>query len=279
MWIGGKSRFRSSDSTIIAPITGERHEHKNIHHHPRIILSLPPHIIFEIYLNAGMRRSRKEWIDAVYGPNFFSTPSYIPPSRGSGLAGIGEFICYSVELKRNHNDSKLGLSLSNIRLGLCVINVKRHSEAEYAGVIPGSVLVSINGVGLLCEMSVSAIGVVWMLEHCPISRGSLRIVEMELIFKGKKYTVHMFSNNFGIEWQSVDDFTVIQNAPKEGDIKKGSLMLSFNDLTFRSTNTAQFASSISEILWKNNINDCTFSYTPKTARLLRPKEIKILLPN
>ena len=160
-----------------------------------------------------------------------------------------------------------------------MINVKRHSEAEYAGVIPGSVLVSINGVGLLCEMSVSAIEVVWMLEHCPISRGSLRIVEMELIFKGKKYTVHMFSNIFGIEWQSVDDFTVIQNAPKEGDIKKGSLMLSFNDLTFRSTNTAQFASSISEILWKNNINDCTFSYTPKTARLLRPKEIKILLPN
>ena len=44
MWIGGKSRFRSSDSlsdsTIIAPITGQRHEHKNIHHHPRIILSL-----------------------------------------------------------------------------------------------------------------------------------------------------------------------------------------------------------------------------------------------
>ena len=78
------------------------------------------------------------------------------------------FECISVNLKRNHNDSKLGLSLSNIRLGLCVVNVKRHSEAEYAGVIPGSVLVSINGVGLLCEMSVSAIGVVWMLEHCPI---------------------------------------------------------------------------------------------------------------
>lgn len=213
-----------------------------------------------------MIRPRQDWIDAVYGKDFFSNPSYIAPSSGSGLADIGDYVCYNVNLERKDKISKLGLSLTNLKLGLYVSKVQRHSEAEYAGIIPGSVLVAVNGAGLLCEMSVHALESVWLLEHCKLIRKTFPIAEMKFIHKGKAYMVHMFSNNFGIEWDSVGDFTVVQKAPREGDIKKGSLLLQFDELNFRLTSTPQFASSIVSSSSKEDALKFTFGFTPQSAR-------------
>ena len=202
----------------------------------------------------------------MYGKDFFANSSYIAPLSGSGLADSGDFVCYNVTLKRDDKKTKLGLSLTNIKLGLFVSKIKGRSEAEYAGMIPGSVLVSVNGVGLLCEMSVHAIESVWLLEHCKLIRKLCPVIEMKLIHKGSMYTVHLFSNDFGIEWASVGNFTVVQKAPKDGGIKKGSLLIRFDELNFRSTQTPTFASSIVSSTPMKETLDFTFGFTPPTAR-------------
>lgn len=233
---------------------------------------------------------RKEWIDAVFGTDFYATKDYVAPLSGAGRANIESYTCYTGNLRPNKRDkNKVGLSLTNIQLGLYVSNIRKHSEAEYAGVLSQSVLVSINQVGLLGEVSAHALESVWRVEHayyaqcskqsnggnginglskvstcCSGSKNS--VVEMVFISKGRLYTVHFFTNDFGIEWQSVGDFTVVRKAPKEGNVRKGSLLLSFGELNFRSSSSAQFAAGIVDASAELEVLDFTLGYTPASAR-------------
>ena len=207
---------------------------------------------------------REEWINAVYGKEFYASTPYVPPSSGEGLAKSGKFTIYNAAVHRSGFSSKVGLCLADIKLGLYVSKVYRHSEAEYAGIIPGSVLVEINGASVLCEKSEHALEHVWRVEHWSgnVMGLAMPVKEMKFIFCGEMYTVHLFSKDFGMEWDSSGSFTIVMRAPD--GVRKGSLLLSFDDLNFRNTLTPMFASSIAKA-------DATelklrFGFTPPTSR-------------
>jgi hypothetical protein len=131
---------------------------------------------------------RQDWIDAVFGTDFFPlptasnvvastpTPVYQPPRQGSGLAHIPSFVTYSAEIPppplpgfsnmslEQAREPKLGMTLSKLALGLYVTHVDPESEAAYAGVLPGSILVELNGMGMLAEPSRHALERLWQYE-------------------------------------------------------------------------------------------------------------------
>ena len=139
---------------------------------------------------------RQDWIDAVFGPHFFprspsSDARSFPPSpttatktatyQGTGLAGISSFVAYPATIPpppqpafkqanaylqsmEAAQDPKLGLTLSPLTLGLWVRSIKVNSEAHGAGLKPHSILVSLNGMGLLAEPSRHALERLWQYE-------------------------------------------------------------------------------------------------------------------
>lgn len=62
----------------------------------------------------------------------------------------------------NNNNSKLGITISRIPLGLYVKSISIHSEAYSAGISPGSILISMNEMGMLGERSDRALERLWM---------------------------------------------------------------------------------------------------------------------
>ena len=126
---------------------------------------------------------RQDWIDAVFGPDFFpnnknnNNQNYKPPPRqGMGLAQIQNYVTYQASIPpppktafdgmplEQGREPKLGMTLSKLSLGLYVTAVDPESEAAYAGVQPGSILVDINGMGMLAETSRHALERIWQYE-------------------------------------------------------------------------------------------------------------------
>lgn len=122
--------------------------------------------------------------------------------RGVGLAGIPSYFAYSVQIPQSGRndgsatetsggadsptdgnssysprqqeasspssagggDSKLGMTMSRLPLGLYVYQIEASSEAQFAGVREGSVLVSVNGIPFLAEPSRQALERIWQYE-------------------------------------------------------------------------------------------------------------------
>ena len=217
---------------------------------------------------------RQDWIDAVFGPLFFPRSSGVdardrafPPTstsnshstyQGTGLAGIPKFVAYQATIppppqpafmtQMSHSylqsmeaarDPKLGLTLSHLTLGLWVQAVVPDSDAHWAGLKPNSILVSVNGMGLLVEPSRHALERLWQYEglfqNSSSSRSSSRVdpsedttdtnsadsesstsacnrptmqdpVAMTLLHEGQLYTVLLLAkdntrhSHWGIRW-------------------------------------------------------------------------------
>lgn len=150
---------------------------------------------------------RQEWIDAIFGKDFFPSSSsssssgndgdnaesmmdameYTPPREGMGLAKIPSYLSYTVTIvnpdkqssSHNKNDKenggsavdkdtsmgkKVGVTLSRIPIGVYARMVDLESEAYAAGVVPGSILVDINGMGVLGEPSHKLLERLWIYE-------------------------------------------------------------------------------------------------------------------
>lgn len=120
--------------------------------------------------------------------------------KGQGLAKLGEYTWYTVTIPPNNNhkhttsgssshdkassttgetiqtkdhhdvdvesssSSSLGLSLARLTLGLYVYHVQVGSEAWCAGILPESILLSVNGMALLAEPSQKALERLWQYE-------------------------------------------------------------------------------------------------------------------
>lgn len=124
---------------------------------------------------------RQEWIDAMFGVHFFpkknihnNTSSnvneyYTPPRQGVGSANIPSYLSYTAtipstkDVPKSNND-KVGLTLSRIPIGVYVRLVDIESEAYAAGIVPGSVLIDINGMGVLGEPSHKLLERIWKFE-------------------------------------------------------------------------------------------------------------------
>ena len=133
---------------------------------------------------------RQEWINAMFGVDFFpnenqisssptsqstSSPStstsaadYTPPRQGVGLANVPFYLSYTATIppaKEEANaGNKVGMTLSRIPIGVYVRLVNVESEAYAAGIVPGSVLIDINGMGVLGEPSHKLLERLWKFE-------------------------------------------------------------------------------------------------------------------
>ena len=123
--------------------------------------------------NGGVFRNdiRQEWIDAVFGPDFFPPtkgydPNYRPPQQGVGLSGVASYVSLQATIPAGVKDSgdKAGVTLARMPLGLYVRTIEPGSEAAYAGVQEGSILIDVNGMGLLGEPSKHALERLWQYE-------------------------------------------------------------------------------------------------------------------
>jgi hypothetical protein len=116
---------------------------------------------------------REEWINAVFGRDFFATTdnessspssSYQVPSQGVGLSGIPSYVTYPVTIAGGTADTKAGVTISRFPLGLYVRKVLPGSEAFFAGISPDSVLVDVSGMAMLVEPSRQALERLWQYE-------------------------------------------------------------------------------------------------------------------
>ena len=67
---------------------------------------------------------------------------------------------------------RLGITLSRIPLGVYVRSVASTSEAYFAGILPGSILVDINGLGVLGEPTHKLLERLWQYENVASTLGS-----------------------------------------------------------------------------------------------------------
>ena len=154
-------------------------------------------------------RIRNEWVDALFGTDFFPSSNVwkedsIPPLKGVGTAGIPSYVAYSAILDHHLPSSssftssnsksdppKMGVTISRLPLGVYVSSVEDGREASAAGVIPGSLLVEINGMGVLGEPSHKLLERLWQYEGFGGAAGSqgavTGMVAMKFLRHGKLY--------------------------------------------------------------------------------------------
>ena len=68
---------------------------------------------------------------------------------------------------------RLGITLSRIPLGVYVRSVAATSEAYFAGILPGSILVDINGLGVLGEPTHKLLERLWQYENVASTLGGI----------------------------------------------------------------------------------------------------------
>lgn len=113
-------------------------------------------------------------------PNASPTKSAMP--RGSPTKSVissitGGSVAATVREGANANDGtpqqpRLGITLSRIPLGVYVRSVAATSEAYFAGILPGSILVDINGLGVLGEPTHKLLERLWQYENVASTLGA-----------------------------------------------------------------------------------------------------------
>ncbi len=209
---------------------------------------------------------RNEWIHAVFGTTFpqcMETAS--KPRRGMGLAQIAPYTAYTATIPGGvTTDKMLGLSISRLSLGLYVRHVELGSEAWCAGIVPNSVLVSINGMSLLAEPSKLALERLWQYEghlhleqiiqatsassrqqaskETPVSSTKLarnaaslsnrQPLHLIVIYQGHLRSAVLLSNPpYGIDWAPCGNFALVKRSyahAHEAGIVKGSIIACIN---------------------------------------------------
>lgn len=227
--------------------------------------------------------ARKEWIHAVFGKS-------LQQPKGRGLAQIDEYLCTRVYIEAGLYEESLGITLSRLTLGLYVRNVKPGSEAALAGVLPQSVLVSINDIHLLAEPSKQALERIWQYEGLfasvskyakPYSEDASHIADlpkeklmiqhpmrMTFIRNGQLYSVLLLANPpYGIEWAPCGNFALIKkNDGKHPEIARGSIIAGVNENPIDDLDHLTSATFIKEAMDLGLAIDMLICWPPATAR-------------
>jgi hypothetical protein len=233
---------------------------------------------------------RQDWIDATFGKDFYSSHQYSPPRQGIGEAGIPSFVTFSATIpaSASQQGDKVGVTLSRIAVGLYVRKVEPGSEAHCAGVQEGSILVDINGMGMLGEPSRQALERLWQYEgffddentsttdslsgdsstandnthHGPLA---LRFYK-----NGRTSTVLLFSNaRYGISWAPCGNFALVQKAysfAEKAGARRGCLVAAVNGINIRDMDHQVAASEIRDLFVMGKEISLTFCYTPAASR-------------
>ena len=222
---------------------------------------------------------RQEWINAVFGPSFFPpaySQEYAPPRQGVGLSGIQHYVTYGIQIApRPSGDvsEKVGVTLSKIALGVWVKRVEVGSEAYSAGVQEGSVLVDINGMGMLAEPSKQALERLWQYEGHFDKKDQKKpspIVALTLIKGGRLYAaVFVSAPPFGISWAPCGNFPLVQRSysfAQTAGLRKGCLVAAINQKSIRELDHVGAATELKEVFESGQEIRMSLVYTPAASR-------------
>ena len=286
---------------------------------------------------------KNEWVDAMFGPAYFSRSgseldfvvspgaissdggsvqdgAYIPAVEGVGIAGIESFVSYGAIIPAGAVNSgvssppsaplpgpkpKVGVTLSRIPLGLYVRSIDTFGEAYSAGVMPGSILVDINGMGVLGESSHKLLGRLWQYEGHSNAGGreyesgdsiiaaasteastaaasgdkALGIapaggiqgpVALRFIRNGRVYSVMLFSKApFGISWAPCGNFALVQKTysfAEAAGVKRGCLVATVNGRSFRDMDHIGTVSTLKDLFTNGEKIKLQLVFTPSASR-------------
>jgi hypothetical protein len=245
---------------------------------------------------------REEWINAVFGTDFFamssSSSSYQAPTQGVGLSGIPSYVTYPVTIAGGAANTKVGVTISRFPLGLYVRKVLPGSEAFFAGISPDSILVDVSGMAMLVEPSRQALERLWQYEghfqestannddvlldprnadggvvphgNVEKKRAVREPVALTFIKNGELYTVLMLSNPpWGISWAPCGNFPLVKRAyslAADAGVRPGSLVAAVNGKSFREMDHAATALELRDLFQSGQEIHMTLCFTPAAAR-------------
>jgi len=224
-----------------------------------------------------------------------------------GLAKISSYLSYSVTipaqpLQNLSKNVKVGVTLSRIPIGVYARMVDIDSEAYCAGVVPGSILIDINGMGVLGEPSHKLLERLWLYEgqftkfnnksqaehndenghdenkvsgHVGQQGGEADDglsgpISMKFIKDGSIYSVVFLSRSvFGISWGPCANFALVQRtysfAQKAG-VRRGCIVGAVNGKSLRDMDHLDTAMELKEQFSKGKDITITCVYTPAASR-------------
>jgi hypothetical protein len=265
----------------------------------------PPTVLHGVFRNDV----RQEWIDAMFGKDFYATATtsttatastsiddkYIPPRQGSGNAGIASYVTYGCTIpaqqqraegegeEKKDQGQKVGVTLARMALGLYVHHVEVGSQAQFTGVLPGSILVDINGMGLLGEPSRQALERLWQYEgHFVNSTNKatkqqqeqhqpLGPIAMKFYHHGETYTkIFVSSPPFGISWAPCGNFALVQRTyalAAQAGARRGCLVAAVGATTIRHDLDHEVAAAaLRDLFVSGQTMELQFCYTPAASR-------------
>ena len=230
---------------------------------------------------------RLEWINAMFGPDFFACPDYTPQRTGIGLSKIPSYVCYQVKIEppsgKADGGAKLGITISRVPLGVYVRGVDVDGEAYAAGIIPGSVLISINETGVLGDPTHKLLEKLWWYEgHCSAhssknSNGNENNgqrkpgpIALKLIKDGVMYTAILLGKApFGVSWAPCGNFALVQRSysyAQKAGVRRGCLVAAVNGRNLRNMDHEQTASVLRDSFISKQTIHLTCCYTPSDSR-------------
>ncbi len=250
---------------------------------------------------------KQEWINAMFGPDFFpSAPGSnamhcTPPKEGMGLAEIPSYLSFTVNIvvpkdRDVSSSQKVGVTLSRIPIGVYVRSVDIQGEAYAAGVIPGSVLIDINGMGVLGEPSHKLLERIWVFEghfkniydkedakfsdsilesddeeQTPVvPQGGNGPVVLTFIKDGQMYNTVFFAGSpFGISWAPCSNFALVQRAysfAKKAGLTRGCIVAAVNHKSLREMDHLDTAMELKHQFTKGKDIRLVCIFTPAASR-------------
>lgn len=235
---------------------------------------------------------KNQWVDAIFGPSCFQRSNEAPSEQnggireGVGLAGIKSYVAYEASIPAGAGQSgtatappsipesptqtnRLGITLCRLPLGLYVRAVDVTGEAYSAGIVPGSVLIEINGLVVLGEPSHKILERFWQYEYEgtaigsgppgggsddnsvttneSVNRGGSAQrctfggvqcpIALRFIRDGRIYSALLLSKApFGISWAPCGNFALVQKAysfAEAAGVRRGCLVVAVNDRSLR----------------------------------------------
>lgn len=244
---------------------------------------------------------RDEWINAVFGKEFFATPDYEAPRHGAGLSQIHSYVTYTINIPTDTSDAnedgvdRFGVTISRMAIGLYVRKVHPGSEAFLAGVKENSILVSINGMAMLAEPAKQALERMWQYEGYalgddiaeedkPSASGSSDAnipfrtttpaikepVTLTFMRDGRMYSVLFLSNPpYGITWGPCGNFALVQRVYSHAEaagVRRGSLVAAVNGISLRTLDHKEAAETLRDLYSARRDIQMVLCYTPSAAR-------------
>jgi hypothetical protein len=186
------------------------------------------------------------------------------------LAHIPSYTAYTVTIPPSQGE-KVGMTLSNIAIGVYVHHIEPGSEAQCAGIQEGSILVKYNEMGMLAEPTKQALERLWQYEgHFDRATRDQNPVYLTFYHDGQLYSVvFLASAPFGISLAPCGNFPLVQRSyafASAAGVRRGSLLAAVNGISMRTMDHQKAAELLKDLFSKGQEIHLTLCFTPPAAR-------------